>query len=99
MRQDWRITVRALRLWDDEVNFCFTFIARIVKDIRYGQSYAILDLVVEVLLVEVVELHLRPKQQMLKEECLDSGQDAARSTLILINTILDVLVEKEALPP
>lgn len=53
----------------------------------------------KVFLVEIVQLHLRTKQQMLEEECLDCGQNSARSTLVLENAVFDILVEKEALSP
>ena len=59
--QNRRITVWALRLWDDQVDFCFAVITRIVKYIRNGQSYTILDLIMKVFLVEIVQLHLRTK--------------------------------------
>ena len=53
----------------------------------------------EILFIQVVKLHLSSEKQMFEEEGLDCCQYTARSTLILINAIFDVLIEKESLSP
>ena len=46
-----------------------------------------------------MKFHLRSEQQVFQEESLNGRQYTTRSTLILVNAIFDILIEKEALSP
>lgn len=53
----------------------------------------------KVFLGKIVQTHFRTKKQMFQEKGLNSREDTARPSLVLINAVLNVFIEKESLLP
>lgn len=58
-----------------------------------------MDLHAKVFLGQIVQTHFRTEKQMFQEKGLNSCKDTARSSLVLVNAVLDVFIEKETLFP